>query len=105
MTSGVVIDYNILGWGEKHRAELVRKFGNVILVGKHSDLSRRSFDKEVAAYCDLHDCALITADARAYTHFFESGIEKVEISRIERWDVSDADLFMVEIVRKVAPKT
>jgi hypothetical protein len=100
MASHIVIDYNILGWGESHKEELLKQFGEVILVGKHPDLTRRSFDKELAAYCDSHDCALITADARAYTHFFETGIERVAISRIERWEVSDADLFMVEIMDK-----
>jgi hypothetical protein len=101
MVSGVVIDYNVLGWGESHMANLSKQFGGVILVGKHPDLPRRSFDNEVAAYCDSHDYALITADATAYTHFFEAGIKKVVINKIERWKVSDADLFMVEIERNL----
>jgi hypothetical protein len=99
MASRVLIDYNILGWGEQHRDELLGKYGDVIFVGKDSDLPRRTFDKELAAYCDSHDCALITADARAYTHFFDAGIEMVSIRRIERWRVSDADLFLVEITK------
>jgi hypothetical protein len=100
VASRVVIDYNVLGWGEEHTEDLLKRFSEVILVGKHPDLPRRSFDKDVAAYCNSHDCALITADAKAYTHFFEAGIGRVAISRIERWAVSDADLFMVEIVEK-----
>jgi hypothetical protein len=97
MNPRVVIDYNILGWGEKHREDLLKTFREVILVGKHPDLSRRSFDREVAGYCKLHDCVLITADARAYTHFFDAGVESVVISKVERWDVSDADLFMIKV--------
>jgi hypothetical protein len=104
MASRVVIDYNILGWGERHMEELSGRFAEVILVGKHPDLPRRSFDSEVATYCKSHDCALITADAKAYTHFFEAGINQVAIRRIERWEVSDADLFIVEIVDKATPQ-
>jgi len=73
MASRIVVDHNILGWGDTHRDELLKRFKEVIQVGKHSDLPRRAFDNEVAAYCELRDCALITADAKAYTHFFEAG--------------------------------
>jgi hypothetical protein len=97
MASRIVVDYNILGWGDSHREELLKRFTEVILVGKHPDLPRRAFDQEVAAYCKLHDCDLITADARAYTHFFEAGIKSVKISLVERWETSDADLYLVEI--------
>jgi len=97
MASRVVIDYNILGWGDAHQDDLLKQFKEVIQVGKHPDLPRRSFDKEVAVFCESHDCALITADSRAYTHFFEAGIKSVTIRLLERWKVSDADLYVVEI--------
>jgi hypothetical protein len=95
----VVIDYNILGWGDKNREMLLKRYQEVFEVGKHVDLPRRSFDKEIATFCNSHDCALITADSKAYTHFFEAGIMAVTISRLERWAVSDADLYLVEIAR------
>jgi hypothetical protein len=42
-------------------------------------LPRRGFDDAVAAYCNLN-LDLMTGDAKSYTHFFEAGIESVNVT-------------------------
>lgn len=93
----VVIDKNILGWGEAHRDELLGTYSEILEVGKHPDLSQRDFDSKIALYCLKNGCDLITADARAYTHFLDAGMKAVTIGRRD-WDrKSDQKIYVVRV--------
>jgi hypothetical protein len=95
MNPRVVIDKNILGWSDKNREELLASYEAVLQVGKHPDLSQRDVDETIALYCMKHDCDLITADARAYTYFFDAGARSVRIQRRD-WDKkSDQKIYLV----------
>jgi len=94
----VVIDHDILGWGDEHRAELLREYEGILQVSKHPDLPQRSFDDKIAAYCKQNGCDLMTGDAKCYTHFFDAGIGMVWISRRAWWTKGDRPVYLVQIV-------
>jgi len=98
MPEQVVIDKDVLGWGDEHEKELLEKYSAILQVGKHPDLPQRSFDQAIAAYCRDHVCDLITGDARSYTHFFEAGVKKVSVERVGRMEKGDKFVYVVRIV-------
>lgn len=93
----VVIDKNILGWGNQHSEELLRKYEKIINVGGDV-LPQRSVDKEIAAYCKKHDCDLFTADSTAYIHYFEAGIKTVQISQYDWIKKGDNPVYLIKII-------
>ena len=93
MTRQVVIDRDILGWGDEHADEMQMEYQNVLQVSKHADLPQRNSDVQNAGYCKQNDCDMITGDVGAYTHFFEAGIRAVRITRLERW--KDKDIYLI----------
>lgn len=97
MARRVVIDRDVLGWADTHRDELLGKYEQILQVSKHPDLPQRSFDHEIARYCEQNDCDLITGDARSYTHFFEAGIGAVRIERVDRVEKGDKYIYRVRI--------
>lgn len=97
MAFQVVIDKDILGWGDENKAELLKEYQDVLFVGDHPDLPQRSFDEKIATYCRDEDCDLLTGDAKSYTHFFDAGIKTVRISRRELWQKADKYVYLVQI--------
>ena len=97
MARGVIIDHDILGWGDKHENDLLKEYMVVMQVGKHPDLPQRAFDDKIAAYCKENDCDLMTGDAKSYTHFFEAGVKLVRIERHDWWKDGDRPVYLVKI--------
>jgi hypothetical protein len=97
MAKQIVIDKDVLGWGEEHRTELLEHYDFVLQVSKHLDLPQRSFDESIAAYCRENNCDLITGDAKSYTHFFEAGIRSVRITRYGWWERGDRPVYLIQI--------
>ncbi len=77
----VVIDKPLTGWKDLREDELKVQYDEVLKVGQHPDLPQRFLDKDIASYCKRNNCALVTPDIGAYTHFFETGTETVQIKR------------------------
>jgi hypothetical protein len=97
MARNIVLDHDILGWGNEHAKELLEKYESIIQVGKHADLPQRAFDDKVAAYCNLNHCDLMTGDAKSYTHFFEAGIKSVNVTKYAWWTKGDRPIYLVKI--------
>src|SRR5437899_11988463 len=97
MATRIVIDKDILGWGEEHKRELLEKYVDVLLVSKHPDLPQRSFDETIARYCRKNGCDLMTGDAKSYTHFFEAGIKSVKITKYGWWKKGDRPVYLIRI--------
>ena len=50
-------------------------------------------------FCKDNDCELLTADNRAYTHFFsEKKIKNVQLSEFIYEDKADRPIYLVKIV-------
>lgn len=97
MRKRVVIDHDILGWGDEHREELLLNYGDILQVSKHPQLPQRAFDDKIAVYCKQNDCDLMTGDAKCYTHFFEAGINSVIIEKHDWWTKGDRPIYLVQI--------
>ena len=98
MATKIVIDHDILGWGDEHAKELRKTYESILPVGKHEDLPQRTVDDKVAAYCHRNGCDLLTADAKAYTHYFEAGIGSVKVSRYAWWAKGDRPIYLIGIL-------
>ena len=94
----IVVDHDILGWGDEHEEALRNQYTDILKVGQHPDLPQRSFDEKLAVYCKNNNCDLLTGDAKAYTHFFEAGINTVKIRKYDWWQKGDRPIYLVEIV-------
>ncbi len=77
----VVVDYDILGWGNEHEDELLKQYQKVLKVGTEPGLERRKPDTVIASYCKTNNCDLLTGDVRAYQYYFNVGVNRVQISR------------------------
>jgi len=63
--------------------ELLKDFEKIKVVGV--DLKQTSFDENCASFCVDRNCDFLTADPKAYTHFFKiKKIKSIEISRFIR---------------------
>ena len=98
MSNKVVIDKDILGWGNDHEEDLLKLYKKVLKVGADPDLPQRISDDEVASYCKNNDCDLLTADRTAYTHDFKVGIKTVEISRYGWYREGDKPIYLIKII-------
>ena len=98
MKKQVIIDRDVLGWGDENKDELLKNYEAILQVSKHPDLPQRSFDESIAAYCRKNNCDLVTGDAKSYTHFFDAGITNVKIARLEMWKKADKYVYLVKIV-------
>jgi hypothetical protein len=62
-------------------------------------LKQRDYDETLATFCMEHDCELLTADNRAYIHFFsEKKIKNVQISEFIYENKADRPIYCVKIV-------
>ena len=76
----VLIDKQVSWLGKEENQELIKDFEKAYVVGV--DMKQTSFDENCAAFCVERNCDFLTADPRAYTHFFKiKKIQSVEIFR------------------------
>ena len=98
MADKVVIDHDILGYGNEHEKELLEQYGKILKVGIDQELPQRSFDDKVAVFCKKNNCDLLTADAKSYTWSYEAGIKTVQISRYGWWKGGDRPIYLVKFI-------
>ncbi len=98
MSNKVVIDKDILGWGDDNEEELLKQYDKVLKVGIDPDLPQRSFDDKVASYCRNNNCDLLTGDRTAYAYFFEIGISTLQITRYDYWKKGDRPVYRIKII-------
>ncbi len=65
----VLIDKQVSWLAKDENRELIKNFDKVYVVGM--DLKQTSFDENCASFCMDNNCDFLTADAKAYTHFFK----------------------------------
>ena len=70
----VLIDKQVSWLGNDENRELVKDFDKPYVVGV--DLKQSSFDENCASFCMDRNCDFLTADPKAYTHFFK--IKKIK---------------------------
>ena len=66
--TNVLIDQNCKWLVNDKSKELLRRFDEIFVVGIH--LKQREYDENLATFCMNNSCELLTADNRAYIHFF-----------------------------------
>ncbi len=98
MADKVVIDHDILGWGEEQEQELAKLYTKILKVGIDAELPQRSFDVKVASYCKNHDCDLLTGDKTAYMHYFDAGIKTIQMTRYAWYQDGDRPVYLIKIV-------
>src|SRR5438093_9578735 len=94
----VVVDHDILGWGEDHREELLKKYQKIVRVGSERGLERRKSDLVVASYCKNNSCDLLTGDLKAYQYYFDAGVKSIQVSRYDWASGPDKAIFLIQIV-------
>ena len=95
----VLIDQNIL-WVAKDEALLKDYEFPPYEVGK--DVRQTSYDENCGSFCYHHDCDFITADDRAYKHFFKNKmIKSVKILEFYFDKNSQMQYYVVRILEKV----
>lgn len=94
----IVVDKPLTGWKDLREEDLLKTYDEVRKVGQYPGLPQRSDDKELGVYCKRENCAFLTPDIGAYTHFLEAGINAVKISRYGHDKKSDQRVYLIEIV-------
>ena len=62
------------------------------------DLKQTSFDENCASFCVDKNCDFLTADAKAYTHFFKiNKIKSVEISQFHYDNKAERNIYLMQI--------
>jgi len=74
----VLIDKQVSWLGNDENSELIKDFDKPYVVGV--DLKQSSFDENCASFCIDRNCDFLTADPKAYTHFFK--IKKIMKSSV-----------------------
>jgi len=93
----VVVDKQLAGWKGIDEPELLKRFDEIQRVGLHRDLPQRISDEALGSYCKRNDCALITSDSKAYTHFFERGTETINIKKYGHNIESDQPVYIITL--------
>ena len=92
----VLIDKQVSWLGNAENSELLKDFDKPYVVGV--DLKQSSFDENCASFCMDKNCDFLTADPRAYTHFFKiKKIQSIEISRFTRDKDPDRYVYLMQI--------
>ena len=93
----VLIDKQVSWLGNKENRELFRDFDKFYVVG--IDMKQTSFDENCASYCIDRNCDFLTADPRAFTHFFKiKKIKNVLISRFMRDKDPERYVYLMQII-------
>ena len=98
MADKIVIDKDIIGWGNLHEKQLSNDYVRILKVGIDPDLPQRKRDDEIASYCRDNECDLLTADTEAYTHYFEVNIKTVAITRYSYDEKADKRIYLIQII-------
>ena len=92
----VLIDKQVSCLGKEENKELIKDFEKSYVVGK--DLKQTSFDENCASFCVDKNCDFLTADPKAYTHFFKiKKIQSVEVSRFIRDKDPERYIYLMQI--------
>ena len=93
----VLIDQNCKWLVNEDSKKYLENYDKVFVVG--IDLKQRDYDETLATFCKENECELLTADNRAYIHFFsEKKIKTVQISEFIYEDKADRPIYLVKIV-------
>ena len=93
----VLIDQNCKWLRNEESKKHLENYDKVYEVG--IDLKQRDYDETLATFCKEYDCELLTADNRAYIHFFsEKEINTVQISEFIYEEKADRPIYLVKIV-------
>ena len=92
----VLIDKQVSWLGNDENSKLIKDFDKHYVVGV--DLKQTGFDENCASFCMDRNCDFLTADSKAYTHFFKiKKIKSIEISRFMRDKDPDRYIYLVQI--------
>lgn len=92
----VLIDKQVSWLGKEENKELIKDFDKPYVVGV--DIKQSSFDENCAAFCLEKNCDFLTADPKAYTHFFKiKKIKSVEILRFIRDKDPERFVYLMQI--------
>lgn len=85
---------------KEDRSGHLKDYGRVFAVGE--DIKATSFDENCANFCLERDCDFLTADKKAYVHFFKiRRVGSVEISQFMKKEPDiDRPVFCVRIKSK-----
>ena len=93
----VLIDQNCKWLVNEDSKKYLENYDRVFVVGE--DLKQRDYDEILATFCKDNDCELLTADNRAYLHFFtEKKIKNVQVSEFVYEDKADRPIYLVKII-------
>ncbi len=93
----VLIDQNCKWLANEDSKKYLEKYDRVFVVGV--DLKQRDYDEVLATFCKDNECELLTADNRAYLHFFtEKKIKNVQVSEFVYEDKADRPIYLVKII-------
>ena len=93
----VLIDKNCEYLEQEKYRELLEKYDEKFLVGR--DFKQRSYDENIGSFCKDKNCDLLTADTKAYIHFFKNkNIKRVTLSEFYYEKKSDRHVYLVEIM-------
>lgn len=93
----VLIDKQVSNLADDEHRELLKDFDKPYVVGV--DLKQTSFDENCASYCIDRNCDFLTADPRAFTHFFKiKKIKNVLISRFMRDKDPERYVYLMQII-------
>ena len=93
----VLIDQNCKWLVNEDAKKHLENYDKIFVVG--IDLKQRDYDEALATFCKDNDCELLTADNRAYIHFFsEKKIKNVQLSEFIYEDKADRPIYLVKIV-------
>lgn len=94
----VLIDQNCKWLANESNKKLLDSYNEIFVVGDH--LKQREYDENLAKFCLEHGCDLLTADNRAYTHFFiDKQITNVHISEFVYEHKADRPVYLVKIIQ------
>jgi len=95
----VLIDKQVSWLSKKENKELIKDFDEIYEVGK--DLKQTSFDENCATFCIDRNCDFLTADPKAYTHFFKiKKIKSVEISQFHYEKKAERYIYRMQIKKE-----
>lgn len=93
----VLIDQNCKWLANEDSKKYLENYDRVFVVGV--DLKQRDYDEVLATFCKDNECELLTADNRAYLHFFtEKKIKNVQVSEFVYEDKADRPIYLVKII-------
>ena len=95
--ANVLIDQNCKWLANADSKQLLENYDKIFVVG--DDLKQREYDENLAKFCVDNSCDLLTADNRAYTHFFvDNIITTVQISEFVYEHKADRPIYLVKVI-------